>query len=159
MCFDWLFNKQIPKSTERKYIVRPVAGTFITGLARAYDEEYDKEVFGNYISQRDYMQIIEQINDTLENYFPCPLCWGCGYIFAIFTLGLSFLCPYICVRDAEVNVRTFIKSVNRKRLATRNLKLSLVKKCSTSWLEWELPPLNSKPIPDSSNTGSRSQTH
>ena len=80
------------------------------------------------------------INDTLDNYFPCPLCWGFGYLLAIFTLGLSLCCPAVCVRDAEYNVIKFIDSCNRKRLANKNIKLYLRKKCGTSWLEWHLPP-------------------
>ena len=55
MCFDWLFNMQIPDSTDRVHVVRPSAGTFVTGLARAYDESsYDVKKFENYLSKRDY---------------------------------------------------------------------------------------------------------
>ena len=140
MCFDWLFNMQIPDPTDRVHIVRPSAGTFCTGLARAYDETYDAVVLGKYISKGEYTSIVSRINDTLENYFPCPLCWCFGYFMAIFTLGLSLLCPMICVNDAETNVRQFIASCNRKKLNNKNLTLVLRKKCGTSWLELHLPP-------------------
>ena len=54
MCFDWLFNMQIPKSTDRVHVVRPSAGTFVTGIARAYDESYDAIKLGHYINNREY---------------------------------------------------------------------------------------------------------
>ena len=85
-------------------------------LRRATREEYDAVVLGKYINKREYIDIMERINNTLENYFPCPLCWCFGYVMAIFTLGLSLCLPAICVNDAETNVRQFIAACNRKRL-------------------------------------------
>lgn len=82
---------------------------------------------------------MERINDMLINYFPCPLSWYCGYVCCIFTLGLSLLCPFICIRDAEEQVRDFIARVNNRKLKEKNMKLVLRKKCGTSWLEWHLP--------------------
>ena len=141
MCLDWLFNAQIPDSTDTVHIVRPSAKTFVTGIATAYDENsYDHEKISPYLSQREYVDVIERINDTLLSYFPCPLAWYCGYLCSLFTLGLSLLCPLICVRDAEENVRTYLRRVNKKLLKNKNMEVRLVKKCGTSWLEWQLPP-------------------
>jgi len=33
MCFDWLFNMQVPDSTEHIYVCRPTGKTFVTGLS------------------------------------------------------------------------------------------------------------------------------
>ena len=46
MCLDWLFNMQIPESTDSVIILHPVSKTFITGLAACYDEEYDDRLKG-----------------------------------------------------------------------------------------------------------------
>jgi len=101
MCLDWLFNRQIPQSNDVFVVAPPAAKTWINGLARSYSEEYDAVRLGPHISSKDYVQIMERINDILLNYFPCPLAWWCGYICCIFTLGLSFCCPFLCISDAE----------------------------------------------------------
>lgn len=54
MCFDWLFNLQIPASTKDVVIVRPSAKTWVNGLATAYSEDYDAERLSNHIEQREY---------------------------------------------------------------------------------------------------------
>ena len=85
------------------------------------------------------MQIMERINDILINYFPCPLSWYCGYVCCLFTLGFSFFCAYICINDAEDNLREFIERVNSRKLKAKKMRLVLRKRCGTSWLEWHLP--------------------
>ena len=82
---------------------------------------------------------MERINDILINYFPCPLSWYCGYFCCIFTLGLSLLCPLICINEAEEGIREFIDRVNAKKLKDKKMRLVLRKRCGTSWLEWHLP--------------------
>ena len=82
---------------------------------------------------------MERINDILINYFPCPLSWYCGYLFCVCTLGLCLLLPYICMRDAEQELRQFIARVNARKLKEKKMKLVLRKRCGTSWLEWHLP--------------------
>ena len=83
--------------------------------------------------------MMEQINDILMNYFPCPLAWCFGYLCCPFTLGLSLLCPAVCVNDAEEELRTLVARWNRKKLADKNITLVFQKRCGTSWLEWHLP--------------------
>ena len=115
MCFDFIFNAQIPKSTDKVVVVRPASKTWVNGLAQTYSEVYDERL-SDHIEQREYEQIMERINDMLINYFPCPLSWYCGYLCCIFTLGLSLLCPYICIHDAEEQVEQLIRRVNAKKL-------------------------------------------
>ena len=63
MCFDWLFNMQIPASTKQRVIIRPSAKTFITGLASAYDEEFDYDNLSPYMSRLEFTQMMERMND------------------------------------------------------------------------------------------------
>ena len=69
--------------------------------------------------------MMESINDTLFNYFPCPLCWGFGYLCCPFTLGLSLCCPAICVGDAKSNLKAVIAKINRVKFKKLNLTLTL----------------------------------
>ena len=130
---------QIPDSSDNIVVVRPSGKTFVTGLASAFDEEYDAERLTDHIAASEYQKMIETINDTLLNYFPCPLAWCFGYLCCPFTLGLSLFCPAVCVNDAEEEIRTMIARWNRKKLAERNVTLVLRKRRGTSWLEWHLP--------------------
>jgi len=43
------------------------------------------------------------------------------------------------VNDAENNLRNMINRINRQKLEHKNIRLTLRKQCSTSWLEFELP--------------------
>ena len=112
MCFDCLFNKQIPASCAAYVVVRPASKTWVNGLAQTYSEEYDSERLAPYISEQEYVQTMERINDILINYFPCPLSWYCGYLCCLFTLGLSLLCPYVCISDAQEQLDNFILRLN-----------------------------------------------
>ena len=100
MCFDCIFNSQIPSSNSVFIVAPPASKTWVNGLAQTYSEEYDRRLEG-HISRQEYVQVMERINDLLINYFPCPLSWYCGYLCCLFTLGLSLLCPLICINDAQ----------------------------------------------------------
>jgi len=102
----------------------------------SYSELYDRDGFEGYLSEKEFLNIMDTINCTLFNYFPCPMCLCLGYFLALPTLGLSFLMPNVCVRDAEEQLQNFIKRAQKKKLADKNLELVLRKKCGTSWLEF-----------------------
>ncbi len=87
--------------------------------------------------------MMESINDMLFTYFPCCFCWTFGYLCCLPTLGLSFCGPAICVNDAEENLRHMIWTMNKKKLTTIGLNLSLHKQCSTSWLQIEIINIDS----------------
>ena len=138
MCFDWLFNMQVPDSTATIIVQRPTGKTFINGLAQEYSDEYNEKAFEGYLTRREFQTIMESINDALFSYFPCPMCLFCGYFLALPTLGLSLLMPNIGIRDAENQVRRQIEKANIKKLREKGVELVLRKKCSTSWLEFRI---------------------
>lgn len=88
----------------------------MTGLASRFSEKFDSTLLEPYITKKEFKEIMKAINDTLQDYFPCPLCFCFGYCCCPVTLGLSFFLPNICVRDAELEVRALINRVNEKRL-------------------------------------------
>ena len=114
--------------------------TFINGLAQEYDEAgYDAKKLKGYISERDFYRMINQINDTLYSFYPCPICFCFGYCCCPCTLGLSFLIPYSCVRDAEKEVKRLLEEINQKVLHKKRLHIELKVACSTSWvIIWSL---------------------
>ena len=104
-----------------------IGKTFVNGLAQQFNEDsYDRAVLSKYIPERDFKKIMSNINDTLYAMFPCPLCFCFGYCCCPCTLGLSFLLPYVCVRDAEREMRDLLHKINLQILHERKLHLDLV---------------------------------
>ena len=119
---DCLFNMQVPKSTEFEYIIRPkgklsltidLGKTFISGLASSYSLAYNHELLKDYISKEDFHYMINNFNEILFQFWPCPLCFCMGYMFSPCTLGLSFLLPNTCISDAERSLRGSIEYFNK----------------------------------------------
>ncbi|OMJ78091.1 hypothetical protein SteCoe_22202 [Stentor coeruleus] len=133
---DCIFNKQIPESTENIVIVRPSSKTFITGLASSYDETYQK-ILKNRVSLEEWSSALAKINEVLFFYWPCFMCMSFGYCFSPCTLGLSFCFPGMKINEAKQKVLQEINLIN-KSFSKKGMKLKLVQKCSTSWIEVEL---------------------
>ena len=135
---DPCFNRCIiPTSTPICLVIRPVAKTFITGLAPCYDPLISlPSAFSDHgLSEREFRHILEAINDTLFSAWPCTLCQLFGYCLCPCTLGLSFLIPNIDVKQAREKVDRLISEINQKVLANKGINLALIVRCSTSWLE------------------------
>ena len=93
---DCWFNRQIPEGDENTIIIPPASKTFVTGIAPTYYLAYPA-ILKEYISEAEFKKEMEKLNDASLELFPCSLCFSYGYLFAICTLGLSFLLPSICV--------------------------------------------------------------
>eukprot|EP00347_Sterkiella_histriomuscorum_P019708 403340592 len=134
---DCIFNRFIPETADELLIVRPDGKTFVNGLAQTFDASYpnDHELLTKNLTQKEYQMILETINDTLYTYFPCPLCQCFGYCLCPCTLGLSFLIPYSCVRDASIECNKAIQVINQKKFHSKNMHLELKIQRQTSWLE------------------------
>ena len=135
---DPCFNRcVIPPSNSTCLVIRPVAKTFITGLAPAYDSKValPSTFVQHGLSDREFRHILEAINDTLFSAWPCTLCQLFGYCFCPCTLGLSFLIPNVDVRQAREKADRLLSEINLKVLHDKGLELELKLRCSTSWLE------------------------
>ena len=105
MALSCCFETCIPPSKPDCVVIKPDGCTFATGLARQYSENYDTEAFNGRVSKQDFKWLINHLNDKLYSFMPCPMMWGCAYLLAIPTLGLSLLCTAcVCVNEAEESV-------------------------------------------------------
>ena len=86
--------------------------------------------------------MVNQFNESLERFWPCPLSEYLGYICCPISCGLSLMLPRLCIKDAEKCLQTNIDYYNRYRLKFNGVQIKLVKKYCTSWLEISLRPLN-----------------
>ncbi|RLN15240.1 hypothetical protein BBJ28_00007123 [Nothophytophthora sp. Chile5] len=71
---------------------------FVTGVARAYEDAFPPEL--RHL-EADFETAINQINNTMKDYWPCFFCMCCGYACCPCTLGLSLLCPNLCIKDVR----------------------------------------------------------
>jgi hypothetical protein len=132
---DCLFNLQVPKSTEFEYIVRPLGKTYISGLARSYSLKYDESLLKGILSNDEFAYMISCFNDILFQFWPCFPCQAISYMCCPCSLGLSCLLLSPCIYDAEKSLRGSIEFFNKQKLKEKGIKVRLVKKCSTSWIE------------------------
>lgn len=131
---ECLFNKLVPKSSENKIIIRPMGRTFVTGLSNFYDSSYPPQL-EPFIGEVAFKNCMAEINNVVQNYWPCTCARFCGYWCCPFTLGLSFLVPFLCISDAESALQRQLDHFNRTEFKEKGLRFKLVKQCSTSWLE------------------------
>ncbi len=84
---DCVCNKNIPESTPDRIIIRPAGKTWINGLASRYSDEFPKDLLGKYMTQKEFQEFIGNVNNSIEYFWPCPLCFGFGYVCSLCTLG------------------------------------------------------------------------
>ena len=146
---DYIFNKQIPRNNSTRIIFRPIGKTFVNGLAPGYKHilsPSEKQRISQFIAPDKVEDAIYFINEEVIGFWPCPLCFFCGYGCALCTVGksivmykyryvgTSFLFPMVCMKDAEEALRNVLARYNRDTFLPHKLKLTFQKKCSTSWV-------------------------
>lgn len=92
------------KRQDRDYAVIklfPSELRFVTGVARAYDDDFPPEL-SHLIQREDFETAVNQINNTLKDYWPCAFCVCWGYLCCPCTLGVSLLCPNLCIKDVRI---------------------------------------------------------
>ena len=73
---------------------------FVTGLGSSYDSRQPEEL--GHVDAHMYSSALRQINSTLEDHWPCQMCYFCGFACIPLTLGLSLCIPNCCVADVRV---------------------------------------------------------
>lgn len=132
--YNRVFNLFTPKSTPGK-IVLPSTGSvyLVSRISNKYSSEFPPELEGR-ISRSQFLTMMLDINDVLEIFWPCSLCWVFSHLMMVFSFGLSILIPLICISRLETELKDLIKYNNRE-LRKKGLMLHLRKKYFSSWLE------------------------
>jgi hypothetical protein len=133
---DFLFNKTIPKNTNTKIIFSPKSKTFINGLTYNYSIYYHPMLF-NVVEEKEFMRIMDKLNDLLYMSWPCTLCFGYGYLCCLCTIGISFIFPGLQVSKSKTILLQEIDELNEKYFSNKGLELSYHSNCLTSWLVLE----------------------
>ncbi|KAL3664011.1 hypothetical protein V7S43_010898 [Phytophthora oleae] len=123
----------------------PTRMRFVTGVAQAYEDEFPSEL-SHLVKEMDFDIAINQINNTMQDYWPCFFCICFGYGCCPCTLGLSLFCPNFCIRDAEQYVRALLARINRRICFERaGIEWQLVRSCGKSWIRITYPFSPKKP--------------
>ena len=117
---DSIFNKYIPKSTEDMLVIRPGSKTWFNGMAESYSyKDYDPKLMEWHMSQREFDQMIENINDSIWSFYPCPGCQLFAYLCCICTIGCSCVIPTIQVREAREKLLKRLGQMNQSLMPRR----------------------------------------
>lgn len=130
-------DRKIPQNTSTTFIFPPNGRRFVNGLSDSYDVKY-YEQFKPYISELEFTHNMDRLLDGFNVMWPCDLCFYFGWICSVCTLGLSFLCPNICITDAHQSFLEDIRKFNENKFKSKHLFLSLQKRCCISWLQIDI---------------------
>jgi hypothetical protein len=122
--------------------IPPTGMIFVSGVASSYDEEfYDPRLANSgIISKEDIHHVISNLNDGLESFWPCSPCYFFGYGCMICTIGLSLLCPRLCISQAEDEARRILHDTNaHAKYYDRHITFELKKTCCSSYIELSIP--------------------
>lgn len=134
---DCIFNKKIPKSTNKHLVLRPNAKTFVNGIASSYEIVYFEEL-KPYVREIEYTHHMTRIIEGLTIMWPCMYCLSVGYLCSLCTFGLSFCLPNICISEAVASFLQDIDEANKEFFNPNKLHLSLQRRCCTSWLQIDI---------------------
>lgn len=109
----------------------------VSGYSSAYDDTFPAALDG-ILSRREFKFCIDVLNQTVEDYFPCLPCYGCGFLWCFTTCGLSLCFAEPCTRQLADNLELVLRRLNnREELLYRGVVWSLRRSQSTrtSWIE------------------------
>ena len=117
-------------------VLKPIGQRAVNGIYSSYDPNFPEELNG-VVPRGLYEKDMERFNHRLQDYWPCPFCFGFGYCCAICTLGMSFYCPSMCVSSAAKFATEYFEQQanNRAEYFDSQLKFRLVRSCCSSWVE------------------------
>jgi len=118
---------------------------FVSGLASSYDEHYYPDELSGIVSAEELKDIIRRLNDAILSFWPCTTILAIGYLCIPCTLGVSLLCPQMCVGEAEIAAHKFLEQQTFKakffdrKISFRLVKRSCSNSCSNSFIEISVP--------------------
>ncbi len=127
---------------EEEWVVIPIPSTGLrhfTGISSSYSTHYPLILQG-VISHDEFVDIIERLNETIRDYWPCDTCYYFGYGCSVCTFGLSILLPHYCASHSEVYATAMLRNITLKsKFYDRRISFHLIKKCCHSFIEVKIP--------------------
>lgn len=132
--YNRLFNWFTPKSTASRVVLPSTGSVYVVSrISNRYSGDFPPQLAGK-MSKSQFLAMMFDINEVLEIYWPCTLCWVFSHLMILLSFGFSILIPLICISRLETELRDLIKYNNRE-LRKKGLVLELRRKYFSSWLE------------------------
>lgn len=110
-----------------------------TGISSRYANEYPAKLT-HVLTPSEFVDIIDRLNETIADYWPCTTCYYFGYCCCPCTLGLSVFIPNYCASYSELYATAFLRNVSLKaRYFDRKISFTLVKSFCSSHIEVKFP--------------------
>ena len=92
------------------------------------------------LDEEELMTILNRFNEAIANYWPCHAVYCFGLCCAPCTLGLSLLCPNLCVTKSEEAAKRYLEQVSLNSMwYDRHIRFRLVKTWFSSSVEVSFP--------------------
>ena len=104
----------MPSASRSKVCLRGCGQRFANGMSNEYSSVYPRDLEG-IVEESKFRSVMNEINDIMQTYWPCPFCFAFGWGCCLCTAGLSLLCPNMCVSEAERYLHKHLQQVNGRR--------------------------------------------
>lgn len=110
-----------------------------SGISSKYSNQYPSKL-ANVITKTEFVDIIDRLNDTIADYWPCNICYYFGYACCLCSFGLSVCIPNYCATYSELYATAFLRNVSLKaRYFDKRISFTLVKGFCNSYVEVKFP--------------------
>lgn len=110
-----------------------------TGISSRYSNEYPAKLT-HVVSSSEFVDVMDRLNETIADYWPCTTCYYFGYCCCPCTLGLSVFIPNYCASYSELYATAFLRNISLKaRYFDRKISFTLVKSFCSSHIEIKFP--------------------
>jgi hypothetical protein len=92
------------------------------------------------MDEKQFNTMMETLNDELYQFWPCPMCYyGFGCLLGFLSLGITCICPCVCIHDARKAFKTRIIRVNATLEQEKSkVRIRFEEKCPyRSWIIFE----------------------
>jgi hypothetical protein len=119
-------------------LVRANGTSYVNGMSNSYDATYPDELEG-VVSESEFTTIIGRVNDAIQEYWPCGLCFALGICCAPCAF-LPYFPTQICMSKAEAAGREKLRQISLKsEFYDKKITFSLKKACCKSYIVVSFP--------------------
>ena len=112
---------------KRIFFINAVGCPFVNGFPKKFGFVYTNAL-EPYLSVTELNDILLRINTVVDTYWPCTCALLIGYLSCIFTLGLSFFIPYICISEVITNLKEELEEINMEMIEKhKSIEFKLIK--------------------------------
>lgn len=110
-----------------------------SGISSSYSNQYPPQL-NPIILKTEFIDIIDRVNQTIRDFWPCDTCYYFGYGCSCCTCGLSICIPNYCATYSEKYAVAYLKNISLKaKYYDRKISFTLVKQCCGSYIEIRYP--------------------